>query len=89
MFKPVLPFSSSALILGVSGGARGHVSLISSMVRVCWLTGFPSVEQCGEDAVKMAAHGVSLLINPEGGVRAWGWGVKKQNKTGGKQYSSL
>lgn len=80
MFKPVLPFSSRALILGVSGGARGHVSLISSMVRVCWLTGFPHVEQSGGDAVKIAAHGVFLLINPEVGVRAWGWGVKNKNK---------
>lgn len=62
MFKPV-PFSSRALILGVSGGARGHVSLISSVVRVRWLTGFLSVERHGEDAVKMAAHGVFLLIN--------------------------
>lgn len=63
MFKPV-PVSSRALILGVSGGARGHVSLISSVVRVL------AVEQRGEDAVKMAAYGVFLLINPEGGVRA-------------------
>lgn len=39
MFKPV-SFSSRALILGVSGGARGHVSLISSVVRVCWLAAF-------------------------------------------------
>lgn len=79
MFKPVLPFSSRALILGVTGGARGHVSLISSMVRVCCLTGFPHVEQSGEDAVKITAHGVFLLINPEVDVRAWGWGVKTKN----------
>lgn len=41
------------------------------------------MEQSGEDAVKMAAHGVFLLINPEGGVRAWGWGakVKGEKKT--------
>lgn len=32
----------------------------------------------GEDAVKMAAHGVFLLINHEGGVKAWGWGTKKK-----------
>lgn len=67
---PPPPFSSSALILGVSGGAGGHVSLISSVVRVC----FPSVEQREEDPVKMAAHGVFLLINFEGGVRARGVG---------------
>lgn len=79
MSKPVLPFSSRSLILGASGGARGHVSLISSTVRVCCLTGFPHVEQSGEDAVKIAAHGVFLPINPEVGVRAWGWGVKNKN----------
>lgn len=28
----------------------------------------------------MAAHGVFLLINPEGGVRAWGWGNKNKTK---------
>lgn len=55
--EPV-PFSSRALILGVGGGAGGHVSLISSVVRVCWLAAFPRVEQSGEDAVKMAPRGV-------------------------------
>lgn len=39
----------------------------------------------GEDAVKMAAHGVFLLINPGGGVRALrsgrvGCGVGKKQK---------
>lgn len=34
-FKSV-PFASRALILGVSGGARGHVSLISSVVRAVY-----------------------------------------------------
>lgn len=62
-------FPSRALILGVSGGARGHVSLISSVARVRWLAGFPSVKQHGVGAVKMAAGGVFLLINPEGGVK--------------------
>lgn len=74
----LVPFSSRALILGVSGGAVGHVSLISSVVRVWWLAGSPSVEQSGEDAVKMAAHGVFLLINPDGGVRVWGVGSKTE-----------
>ncbi len=36
----------------------------------------------GEDAVKMAAHRVFLLINPEGGVRAWGLGAKEKQKPG-------
>lgn len=58
MFKPV-PFSSRALILGVSGGAREHVSLISSVVRVSCFAGFPSVEQSGEDAVKWLLMGCS------------------------------
>lgn len=36
----------------------------------------------GEDAVKMAAHGVFLLINPGGGVRAWeGGGAGKKTKS--------
>lgn len=26
-------------------GLGGHVSLISNVVRVCWLTGFPAVER--------------------------------------------
>lgn len=32
MFQPVFSFSSRALILGVSGGTGGHVSLISTGV---------------------------------------------------------
>ena len=52
------------------------MSLISSVVRVCWLRGF--VDQREEDAVKMAAHGLFLLINLEGGVRAWGWEAKNK-----------
>jgi len=41
MLKTQSPFSlPEALILGVSGGARGHVSLISSAVRVRWLAAF-------------------------------------------------
>lgn len=32
------------------------------------LTSFSSVKQSWENAKKMAAHGVFLLINPEGGV---------------------
>lgn len=36
------------------------------------------MEQSGEDAVKMAAHVVFLLINPEGGVRALGVGSRKK-----------
>lgn len=38
-------------------------------MRVCRLAGF--VGQMEEDAVKMSAHGVFMLINPEGGVDAW------------------
>lgn len=79
--KPV-PFSFRALILGVSAGARGHVSLISSVVRVWGLAGSSTVELSGKDVVKMAAHSVLLLINLEGGVKAGrgGWGVAKRRR---------
>lgn len=38
------------------------------------------MELLGEDAVKRVAHGVFLLINPEGGVKAWGWSATKKQK---------
>lgn len=72
MFKPVLPFSSRALILGVSLGARGHASLISNMVRVHWLTGFPVG---GDEWEECCEYGLFPLINPKGGVRVWGWEI--------------
>lgn len=53
------------------------MSLISGMVRACRLAGF-SFFFFGEDAVKMSAHGMFLLINPESGVRNWGWGAKNK-----------
>lgn len=35
----------SAAEFGKGLGVGGHVSLISNVVRVCWLTGFPAVER--------------------------------------------
>lgn len=65
------------------------MSLISSVVRVCWLAGFPSVKQHGEGTVKMAAHGVFLLINPEGGIKARGGELKKsQEKSGAAPFNN-
>lgn len=70
MLEPV-PFSSRALIFGVSGGARGHVSLISDVVRVCWLTGF---SQCGAEwrgCCENVCSEVFLLITAPG-LGEWG-----------------
>lgn len=77
--KPV-PFSSRALILGVSGGAGGHVSLISSVVRVWGLTGSPGVVLCREDVVKMASRSVLPLINLGGVVEAGPVGLEQQQQ---------
>lgn len=78
MFNLLFSLSSRALILGVRGRVGGGGGgMCHSLALGCECTAShvsPRVKQSWENALKKAALGVFLLINPEAGVRFRGGG---------------